>query len=551
MFADDMTKDILGKVQRDLAASRFSSAQKKIKPLAKKSPRNPNVQNLAGVSFAAAEMHRAAIPYFVAAYRLDPDNAEIQANLVSSLIMGDEVPKADAVIDRLLKASPRDATLHYLRAYGRQHVGDSKGAIEAATKVLEIDGTHIQALGVRGDAWSKLSNSEAALEDFQQILIISPNQLTALKNCMDRCNELGRKSEALQYCDAILARDPENGFALSRFAVLADAGSLTDIAGTIENALASGSQDSDQKVYLNLAMAEVLKRQGNLPEAMTFFNQMHALDAKSRPYNASAAWAEFKQIRSLFPGLGEAIPSNDSDLSPIFIVGLPRSGTTLVEMVLASHPNIAAFGELGAADHLFHDIFGSRKTLVDGLIEQFAARYLVALPEVPKGKRAFTDKMPMNIRYVGLLLAAFPNAKIINLQRDPRDVALSLWMKRFVSDGMNFASKISGIADQANLYRSYVNHWTAAFPGRILSLDYEDLVQNLEIGSRRIAEYCEVDWTEKMLHPENVGLAVRTASVNQVREKVHARSIGNWPLLGDGLREFTAALDKRLWPEIS
>ena len=546
-----VAQDIIRKIQRDLATGQFSAAQKRVKSLAKKEPQNAGLQNLAGMCFAKADAHRASIPYFLAAVRVAPESLDFQSNLILSLTMSGQHDKAETIIARLLQNTPRAAKLHFLSAFCRLRRDDPKGAIAAADATLEIDPHYTEALSIRGLARSELSQTQAALADFQRIIDIDPDDIEARQNCAERLNELGRGKEALLQYQAILARDPHHAYALSRVALLGDLNSLPGLLETVKTVLAKNPKVREDIALLNMAMATALRRQGRVDEAMTFFDKAHAIDAKDRPYSSTEAWAEFNRLRGLFPKNAPSSTSTGLSEMPIFIVGLPRSGTTLVEMILSSNPNVQACGELVSAERWYREIFASKKAIDEADIERFAQCYRRDLPEVAPGTIAFIDKMPANFRFLGLLMAAFPQSKIVNIQRDPRDVALSMWMQRFPSKGMYYASKMSGIADQANLYQSYMAHWQSLFPDQILSIGYEDLVRDMTAGTRALADHCGVEWDEDMLHPEKNTATIKTASLNQAREEVHDRSIGRWVELGGNLKILEAKLDPKLWTNLA
>jgi len=173
-----------------------------------------------------------------------------------------------------------------------------------------------------------------------------------------------------------------------------------------------------------------------------------------------------------------------------------------------------------------------------------------ALPDLPETASAFVDKMPANYRYVGFLASAMPQARFVWLQRDPRDVALSMWRAYFPRPAMGYTFDLEAMAQVANMHQQYMAHWQALFPDRILTIGYEDIVADVEAASRKLADFCGIDWVKEMAHPERNTSAVRGASVGQVREGVHRRSVGGWKRLEDQLQPFVDGLDKGLWADM-
>ena len=183
-------------------------------------------------------------------------------------------------------------------------------------------------------------------------------------------------------------------------------------------------------------------------------------------------------------------------------------------------------------------------TSVDGLAECYRAE----LPDVQTNMTAFVDKMPANFRYLGYIAAAFPDAVIINIDRDPRDVALSMWRTYFSAGGMAYTSDQRCMAAEANRYRRFMNHWAIQLGvDRIYSVKYETFVSNFPIQSQKLASACHLDWNQAMATPETNAAAVKTASQHQVRRAVNTGSVGTWEHFKPELEVFCTHLDPTLW----
>ena len=213
---------------------------------------------------------------------------------------------------------------------------------------------------------------------------------------------------------------------------------------------------------------------------------------------------------------------------PIFIVGIPRSGTTLVEQIISSHSEVTGAGELnfvaqfGAA--IATDfIEANNESLLD-----FRNKYLNRLQKVSKGNLIVTDKMPQNFRYIGLLAATFPEAKIIHVKRDPAAVCWSNYKKYFESKSIGYCYEIDDVISYHKLYENLMNFWTKTLSNRIYELDYELLTVNQENETRGLIEYLGLNWDEKCLSPQNNTRRVTTASNLQIRKKMYRGSSEEW-----------------------
>ena len=238
---------------------------------------------------------------------------------------------------------------------------------------------------------------------------------------------------------------------------------------------------------------------------------------------------------------------------PVFLFGLPRSGTTLIEQVLASHSQIHGAGELRIARQTFEAIptvLGRKETPVDCLpfldaaaIHRLAQQHhdrLVGLAD-DRAQR-IVDKMPDNYLYLGLLAAMFPRAAFLHCRRDMRDVAVSCWMTDFRS--IRWASDPAHIASRFCQYRRIMDRWCAVLPVEIHAVDYEEAVADLEAVARRLVAACGLDWEPACLEFHRTRRPVRTASVVQVRQPVYRQSVARWSHYEGDLPELFAALPR-------
>jgi Sulfotransferase family len=271
-------------------------------------------------------------------------------------------------------------------------------------------------------------------------------------------------------------------------------------------------------------------------------------------YDEKAAVGFFDRIEAVFTpaltrdkkGLGE------SSSRPIFVIGMPRSGTTLVEQILASHPAVHGAGELSALDTVVQSVRGPGNTptafpefvtAADGpALRRIGLSYLAELQRIaPDGERV-TDKMPSNYYYAGLIHLALPNAKIIHCVRDPVDTCVSCYSKLFSGAQIHTYD----LAELGRYYRRYerlMAHWRRVLPkGRILDVRYEDVVADLEGQARRILAYCALPWDDRCLAFHRTERPVRTASATQVRRPIYNTAVGRWRAYADDLGPLLAAL---------
>jgi hypothetical protein len=227
----------------------------------------------------------------------------------------------------------------------------------------------------------------------------------------------------------------------------------------------------------------------------------------------------------------------NSSKAPIFILGMPRSGTTLTEQIIASHSHVFGAGELDTMMEVVQQLRppGQNAPLYpENLVHikpaeigNWAKAYLADIPPIPEGKTRITDKMPANYFALGLITVMFPDAKIIHVKRDPIDTCVSCFTRLF---GWTQPATYN-LTELGRHYVSYaklMEHWRRAVPGQFYEIQYEDIVANMESEARRLIEYCELDWQDACLSFHKTERSVRTASVMQVRQPIYGSSVQRW-----------------------
>ena len=262
-------------------------------------------------------------------------------------------------------------------------------------------------------------------------------------------------------------------------------------------------------------------------------------------YNINKDVERFRKIKSNYPQIAynSLEPEKFSkDLMPIFIVGMPRSGTTLVEQIISSHSEVTGAGELDFAAQFGAAIATGITEVNNESLLNFRSKYLTKLKSLSNKNLIITDKMPQNFRYIGLLAAAFPEAKIIHVKRNPAAVCWANYKQYFVSKNIGYCYAIDDVISYHKLYENLMDFWTNTLSNRIYKLDYELLTVNQESETRQLIEYLGLDWDEKCLSPQNNMRSVATASNVQVRKKVYRGSSEQWrkyqPFLNGALDSF-------------
>jgi tetratricopeptide (TPR) repeat protein len=382
----------------------------------------------------------------------------------------------------------------------------------------------------------------AAEAELRLALSIAPGFVPAWLNLGNLHEDRGEAAAAREVYGRVLAIDPGNPRALARLAAI-------DIfEGRAGEAIArlEGQRIDDPEPLF--ALGQALDAEGRFDAAFAAF-----ATANRRVHDATPPERRFdpRMQERIVDGLIAASPIKERSLSadadqeaPIFICGMFRSGSTLVEQMLSRHPRVIRGGELEilpAMTARFANDPGALLRLSEAEIATMRARYLGELLALHPGAARVTDKRPDNFLHIGLIKRMFPAAKIVHTLRDDLDTALSIYFLHF-DDSIAYGNDLTCIGHWIAQYHRLMAHWQQLYPGDIHDLSYDDLVREPEPVLRSLLSFCGLDWTDRVLAPENDEGIVRTASVWQVRQRLHRRSSGRARHYARHLRPLTDAL---------
>ena len=287
----------------------------------------------------------------------------------------------------------------------------------------------------------------------------------------------------------------------------------------------------EERCIVNFGLAKACEDLGDFRQAFKHFSEGNALRKKILNYDISLDEKLFEQIKSNYQTIAKHslnLDKLEKKLMPIFIVGMPRSGTTLVEQIISSDSKVTGAGELSFINKFGHSMaIGSSKYSKEALLK-FRQEYLSELQNISNGNPIVTDKMPQNYIYLGLIAAAFPEAKIVHVKRDPAAVCWANYKQFFNSKKIGYCYALEDIISYHALYENLQQFWENSLGKRIYNLDYELLTVNQETETRSLINNLGLDWDEKYLSPQKNKRSVLTASNTQIRKKVYQGSSQHW-----------------------
>ena len=375
-----------------------------------------------------------------------------------------------------------------------------------------------------------LRREAEAETELNAALALNPRYVPALLNLGNLHEDRGRRGDAVAAYEAILALDPNDPDALARLGGLATPSGPNDpLIGRLRGAI--GRHGPVQDAALGFALGRMLDAAGAYEEA---FAACAAANAASRAggsarYDRAAMEAQVDALIAAFPEPWTGRPVTGTRPPPVFICGMFRSGSTLVEQVLASHARVTAGGELDLIPAMTRGPLapwpGSLKTTAPAILDALAAGYLAALSATFPAADVLTDKRPDNLMHIGLIKRLFPDAKVVNTVRDPLDNALSVYFLH-LDPGMAYALDLLDIGHYQGQQQRLMDHWKSLYPNDIRDFDYDAFVAEPTPGLERLLAFLGLDWDPGCLAFHQLDNAVKTASVWQVREPLYQRSSG-------------------------
>jgi len=500
---------------------------------------DPNLaepHNNIGNVLADLKRHEEAIVAFNKALALQPDFVPALTNLGNSLFHLRRYDEAAACFARALELKPDYAPAHYNWGTLLGETGLHEQAAEHYKKAREIDPGYAAACNNLGRSLNALGRPLEAMAAYKNALAIDPGSAIAHSGISSSFLYLGNFDEARAAGEKAIELDPDTP-AIHRS--LAEAKRFTkddpQIAQLERLAAGKAPLDDEQAAELHLILAKAYGDCGEDERAFTHLLKGNAAKRRCVSYEEREHLEEMRMMAEVFtPELMRAkAGGGDPSERPVFIIGMPRSGTTLVEQILAGHPSVYAAGEqsefglnvLGtyAPGPLPFDIW----KLTGDDLRQMGGRYLRRMAgKVREDAPRFTDKLPGNFRFAGLIHLTMPNARLIHVHRNPLDTCVSCFSKHFVGS-LNYTYDLAELGRYYRAYEKLMTHWRAVLPQTVmLDVRYEDLVEDFEAGARRIVAHCGLEWDARCLEFYKVTRPVITASSTQVRQPLFKTAVG-------------------------
>jgi tetratricopeptide (TPR) repeat protein len=524
--------------------------------------------------------------------RKEPDKRPTVRQLESivwDLLKARDIKQAVAACQQLNHDFPNDAAGWHASSHVAMRINNPGVALTAAEKSLTIEpgnnawllqkGVCLAALS-RMDQLNKLledlslqematayqcsaigallcqaGEHDQALVHYRRAILLKPDDAQHYYNiaCLQR--SLGQVDESEKNFDKDIALAPMDYEAYKIRSELRTQTKTNNHIDSLEALLSKGISDKRGKVNICFALAKEMEDVGDSAHSFVYLKQGADTRRSYMKYDVDSDLGTMAAIQQAYPGAMFESSDGFGSSEPIFIIGMPRTGTTLVERILASHTDVFAAGEL---TNFAVEMMGLAKNLVDGRkvsrnelvaettrldFRKLGESYIDSTRPFTGQTIRFIDKMPLNFLYTGLIHRALPNAKIICLTRDPLDTCYSIYKQLFI-DAYPFSYDLTELGQYFVAYHRLMQHWYDVLPGVIHQVNYEDLVADIEPESHRLLAYCDLDWQPQCLKFYENKAVSTTASAVQIRQPVYRSSIQKWRQYQDELAPLISVLEK-------
>ncbi len=474
---------------------RIQEALDTVETLTKDYPNEALLYNICGVCFRAIDRLDDAVSSFTKALAIQPDYSEVYNNLGITF----------------------------------KELGQLDDAVNSYKKALSIKPDYAEAHNSFGVTLDELGQLDDAIKSYKKALTLKPDYAEAHNNLGITLQEVGQIDDAIKSFEKALVHKPNYAIAHRNLSALKRYTANDEQIDQMQSLLSTGKLSQPELIHLCFALAKVNEDLGKQDELFKVLIKGNSLRKEQLSYSQGKSEDLFAVVRKLFSStpIIEKSKYKVSTIHPIFIVGMPRSGTTLVEQIISSHYAVHGAGELDILNKLIFPITKDQLThgrngLSEEIFLSIRQQYLDLLSRFNVPENVITDKMPLNFRWIGFI------SKIVHLKRDAMATCWSIYKNYFRGTGIDWAYSVDDLAGFYGLYNDLMFFWHQLYSDRIYDICYEDLTTNQEEETRNLLEYCELDWDENCLNFHNNKRAVKTSSALQVRQKMYQGSSEAW-----------------------
>ncbi len=486
--------------------------------------------NVKGVILQLQKKFDKSVDAFTQAIKFDPKFSKAYNNLGISLFHIGKVFQSIDAYNNAIKYAPYFAGAYFNKGISLRFLENDDEALEAFKEACNLKSDYFEAHKNIGDLLRDRNQEKLAFEAYDQALEINPQCADAWNGKGNIYRDLGQKENALKAFKAAIELEPDNGAAHLNSSYLKKYTINDPQLNLVKKLICGADQSKENLCLLYYTYGKMCEDTNNLDLAFQSYKVAGEIRRESLGYEFKNDQTLFEKIKFHHNKVKKSRPKIEGLLkaTPIFILGMPRSGTTLVEQILSSHSQISAAGEAPYLIKQGAPISIGYTNVTEEIIMKFRDNYLQNIVQHAAGMPFVTDKTPHNFLHIGLICKAFPEAKIIHVMRDPAATCWSNFKNHFRSKALGYSCDIQNTVDYFLLYKDLMSFWTKSYRNKIYNLNYEHLTSEQNIETNKLIEYLGLDWEEACLSPHKNPRIIKTVSNDQVRKKVYKGSSSQW-----------------------
>ena len=526
----------------------FQEALAAINRLIKTYDKDPFLYNIKGSCLCETGDLSASIESFEKAILINPDYAEALYNLGVAYQKLDQPDMAIETYKKAVAIQHAYPTAHHNLGIIYFQKDQINSAIKSFEWAIAYSPNYSEAIRNLGSALQKINQFVEAKKQFEKVISLDPEYAQAYEDLGILCEIINLPNEALSYFEKALKVNPYLTNSYRNLSKLIKFKAKDPLISQMESLYSKSDLHPLHKINLCFSLAKAYEDLNQKDNFFKFLNEGNALRKKELNYDIIQSNNVHSTIINLFSSNQTVInkPKKNSKIKPIFIVGMPRSGTTLVEQIISNHHKVYGAGELltlrKVIDPILESYLKDNKYKISKKDLSFAReQYIDSLSNLNVSEKIITDKMPVNFRLIGFILSAIPEAKIIHIKRDARAICWSNY-KHYFSAGNGFSFDQDDLVKFYTLYSEMMEFWHKLFPKKIYDISYEELTKNQKNETHKLLNYCELDWDDNCLNFHKNSRGVVTASSSQVRQKMYQGSSEAWKKYESNLKPIIEGL---------
>lgn len=511
--------------------------------------KNPGCHSASqGIALAALQQNNMvdAIQFMQQAAEIAPTVIVYKRNLGELLRRAGQLEAAIASHNNVINIEPDSSENHFLLALSYNDNRQFELAIQHYHIALSLDKTNGLAWNNLGASLENLGDKQQARLAYEEAICLNPSHTEAQNNLGALYSEEGQIDKASLYFEAAIAANPDFIEAHYNLSLIKTYKAEDPHLVFLETFMQKINHYSERaRIHYYFALGKALDDTQQYASAFKAYSEGNRLHYLQKPWDKTTLQNIVEHLPQVFTHSFFKQPEQTREtLCPIFIVGMPRAGTTLIEQILASHKNIYGAGELSTLDDVIQEACQAARIpfhiwvsqLTDDEFAALGEKYLERTSVLAPDKQFIIDKMPANCFYIGMIYRMFPTAKIIHAMRDPMDSCFSCFTHLFKSS-MLFAYDLSALGDYYALYAQAMQHWHTVLPANVIfDLSYEQMIANYEACSKQLVEYIGLPWDPNCLNFYKNERIVKTASLTQVRKPIYKTSVQRWQYFAEDLQ---------------